>query len=292
VTASLPSKHCPHRQNRLVYSRRIATENNARCIKRFFVDPKNWLSRWPQRTLCRMRVVRYGSVAVRFASTLPLRGLPTQDAPPFAAEANRVAKHGEEALEITSPRAGMEYQLRIGASEQSVPLQAQAPLSTRCIYWFAGKNYLGSSAPGETILWQATPGVFAVSAVDDQAAPHPARGDRGEPLRNFSSMINCKKRLNNRRCNISFHKFSSMKTLLKFFGNRHRLAGGSSARGLSLTQYHRLPCYREIRPGDDWYTGRVSSVSISPFSGGGHLKDLPSTVRRVINRSPRLKSPK
>lgn len=94
-------------------------------------------------------------------------GLPRKVPPPFAPENQAVTRRNENELQMTSPRSGMEYQMRLGSNGQAVPLQAQAPATTQCIYWFAGKQYLGSSAPGETILWQATPGSFAVSAVDD-----------------------------------------------------------------------------------------------------------------------------
>lgn len=94
-------------------------------------------------------------------------GLPRKTPPPFAPEVNPNGRDTAITLEITSPRSGMEYQLRLGATGQSIPLQAQASSTTQLIYWFAGKNYLGSSAPGETIQWQATPGTFTVSAVDE-----------------------------------------------------------------------------------------------------------------------------
>lgn len=94
-------------------------------------------------------------------------GLPRQTPPPYAREDGQIpSRYGAE-LEITSPQSGIEYQLRLGSTVQSVPLQAQAPTSTRLIHWFADKNYLGSSAPGQTILWQPSSGTYAVSAVDE-----------------------------------------------------------------------------------------------------------------------------
>lgn len=92
-------------------------------------------------------------------------GLPRKTPPPFAPSHTETVT--TTTMEITSPRAGMEYQMRLGSDSQSIPLQAQASSTTRLIYWFAGKNYLGSSVPGETIQWQATPGAFLISAVDE-----------------------------------------------------------------------------------------------------------------------------
>lgn len=94
-------------------------------------------------------------------------GLPRKTPPPFAPDVNPVESPMTTAMEITSPQAGMEYQMRLGSKDQSIPLQAQASATTRLIYWFAGKNYLGQSAPGETIQWQASPGAFLISAVDE-----------------------------------------------------------------------------------------------------------------------------
>lgn len=94
-------------------------------------------------------------------------GLPRQTPPPFAPQADTLARNSGAGPEITSPRAGIEYHLRLGMAGQSVPLQANAPASVERIHWFAGKTYLGSSAPGETFLWQAAPGTFQISAVDD-----------------------------------------------------------------------------------------------------------------------------
>ncbi|PAW79517.1 MAG: penicillin-binding protein 1C [Verrucomicrobia bacterium Tous-C9LFEB] len=94
-------------------------------------------------------------------------GLPRATPPPFAPDARPTANSTTTTLEITSPRAGMEYQLRVGSNDQSIPLQAQASSTTRLIYWFAGKNYLGSSAPGETIQWSALPGAFTICAINE-----------------------------------------------------------------------------------------------------------------------------
>jgi membrane carboxypeptidase/penicillin-binding protein PbpC len=38
----------------------------------------------------------------------------------------------------------------------------------RTIYWFEGKKFLDSSAPGHPLAWQASPGDWRLVAMDDQ----------------------------------------------------------------------------------------------------------------------------
>jgi len=70
---------------------------------------------------------------------------------------------------ITSPLSGATYTLRAARQGlESVPLAANADADVHAVYWFAGDNFIASSAPGATLQW--TPpgsGSYALRVVDD-----------------------------------------------------------------------------------------------------------------------------
>nr|AIA83551.1 CAZy families GT51 protein [uncultured Legionella sp.] len=49
-----------------------------------------------------------------------------------------------------------------------MPLAARADADVRRIHWFAGAEYLGSTAPGQLLAWRARPGRWRVLALDDK----------------------------------------------------------------------------------------------------------------------------
>src|SRR5262249_32889051 len=93
-------------------------------------------------------------------------GLPRRSPPSFPPEELDSTCY-ELGPEIVSPRQGLEYHLRLNEKNHNIPLQANSSTQTQSIHWFADKTYLGSSAPGETFLWDACPGSFEISAIDN-----------------------------------------------------------------------------------------------------------------------------
>jgi penicillin-binding protein 1C len=73
---------------------------------------------------------------------------------------------------ITSPRAGVSYQLRTSqAARETLQLTATAAAETQSLYWFADSAFLGSSAPSVPLAWlPARGGDFTLSVVDDHGA--------------------------------------------------------------------------------------------------------------------------
>lgn len=59
-------------------------------------------------------------------------------------------------LSIALPKKNVVYKRRLNESQIVVPLKADADVDVRKIFWFADKNYLGFSAPGETIFWKTS----------------------------------------------------------------------------------------------------------------------------------------
>lgn len=98
-------------------------------------------------------------------------GLPRRTPPPFSPSPTRsrpLLKDSPETLLIYSPQSSVEYRIRVQDPDFSIPLQATAPSTAQTIYWFTGKTFLGSTHPGETLLWKnTTPGLFDISAIDD-----------------------------------------------------------------------------------------------------------------------------
>jgi penicillin-binding protein 1C len=60
------------------------------------------------------------------------------------------------------------YTLRAhDVAKQSIPLRAETAAGVRQVFWFAGTEYLGASAPIESLLWKASPGTWKLQALDD-----------------------------------------------------------------------------------------------------------------------------
>ncbi len=96
-------------------------------------------------------------------------GLSRREAPPLepSARAFAAAERGG-APHITSPRAALVYTLRAGdARRQTIPLRSDTAPGVRKVYWFAGQQFLGASAPAEPLLWQASPGSWKLQVLDD-----------------------------------------------------------------------------------------------------------------------------
>ncbi len=71
--------------------------------------------------------------------------------------------------EITSPVAGLEYQLRLNhRGDQAIPLQVTLDADASHAYWFADNEFIGKSSDNETLFWQARPGQYRLTVTDDR----------------------------------------------------------------------------------------------------------------------------
>src|SRR5439155_19705549 len=97
-------------------------------------------------------------------------GRPRRRPPPFApgASPETTARTGKPP-EIVSPMTGRIYALQRGNEANStVMLQARCEGDVARVYWFAGKEFLGSCAPRDALAWRAAPGHDRRSALDDR----------------------------------------------------------------------------------------------------------------------------
>ena len=97
-------------------------------------------------------------------------GLPRHEPPAFELGATALAvQNSKTPPHIVSPQAKRTYSLRAGDPErQAIPLRADAAAGVRKVFWFADKQFLGSTGPVEPLLWKATPGTWRVRVLDDQ----------------------------------------------------------------------------------------------------------------------------
>ncbi len=93
-------------------------------------------------------------------------GISRRTPPPYAPRCGPGVGSGIHP-EITSPRRGISYNLRL-TSKSQIPLSAVTDGDSSRVYWFINDEQVGTSAPRETLFWDARPGEFVVRAVDDQ----------------------------------------------------------------------------------------------------------------------------
>jgi penicillin-binding protein 1C len=98
-------------------------------------------------------------------------GVPRAAPPPFAASASPhplSAGANSDGPSIVSPKKGVTYHVRIGATADDVlDLEATAPTAGERLRWFVDAAYLGDSAPSTALLWKAQPGRHVIRAVDE-----------------------------------------------------------------------------------------------------------------------------
>lgn len=93
-------------------------------------------------------------------------GTPKPPPPPFEEQCRRRQMVAGRAPTIIQPKTGLVYRRAEGRND-SLAFMAQAEAGVRRLFWFADENYVGSTAPGETLLWRADPGDVTVRVVDD-----------------------------------------------------------------------------------------------------------------------------
>ncbi|MDX2226885.1 MAG: penicillin-binding protein 1C [Verrucomicrobiae bacterium] len=70
--------------------------------------------------------------------------------------------------EMSSPHENQIYLSRLEGNAPTVPLQASGNARVKTLFWFQGASLITRTKPGETFLWNPTPGKHTVSVVDDQ----------------------------------------------------------------------------------------------------------------------------
>ena len=80
-----------------------------------------------------------------------------------------MATISEDPPQLRSPLAGVVYTLRLSQPEATIALQASLGPGAGRLYWFADRNYLGSSADDAALPWRPPrSGHYELSVVDDQ----------------------------------------------------------------------------------------------------------------------------
>ncbi len=122
---------------------RVAADDGRPGLRREIVEI------WPPNLLALFR-----------SAGVPRRGPPAWEKPVTA---------GAGSPSIASPQSGRTYTLRAGdASRRSIALLADAAPGVQQLYWFAGVEFLGASAPAVPCWWAARPGTSLIRVVDDK----------------------------------------------------------------------------------------------------------------------------
>lgn len=167
VSGDLPGPHCPHhcqgwylpgtspvaacRLHQEIYidaasGRRVPADDGRPGLRREVFEC------WPPDMLALFR-----------AAGIPRREPPAMES---AAAVVATAPHGK--LRITSPRAALTYSLRASATTpHTIPLKAEADAGATTVFWFAGREFIGSGPAGQPLHWNATPGTTQLKALDD-----------------------------------------------------------------------------------------------------------------------------
>ena len=99
-----------------------------------------------------------------------LAGLPRLLPPPYPDETPGFAgRHRGFPPVIVSPLANATYVLRLSSEERrSLVLVASADADSRDLFWFADNVFIGKSAPNGKLLWEAAPGRYSLTVLDEQ----------------------------------------------------------------------------------------------------------------------------
>lgn len=98
-----------------------------------------------------------------------MAGIQRRQPPMAPEECALTSAYNGVAPQITSPVAGLEYQLRLNTrGEQVIPLQVTLDADASHAYWFADNEFIGQSKDNETLFWDARPGQYRLTVTDDR----------------------------------------------------------------------------------------------------------------------------
>ena len=93
--------------------------------------------------------------------------------PPFLPECvdeslNALSKVAGNAPTITSPMSTIAYALQSHKlNDEQIPLSATVDSNSSELFWFVGKEFIGSTDPDDSIMWTPQIGRFDVTVIDD-----------------------------------------------------------------------------------------------------------------------------
>jgi penicillin-binding protein 1C len=168
VSGQLPCPHCQHRL-RGWFIPGVSSIEPCRIHREIFVDSHSGY-RVPAndgRSGLRREVFEFWPPDM--LQLFRQAGLPRREAPPLEPSARSYAVADKAAApHIISPRAALVYTLRSHDTQrQTIPLRTDTAPGVRKVYWFAGQQFLGVSAPAEPLLWKASPGEWKLQVLDD-----------------------------------------------------------------------------------------------------------------------------
>lgn len=95
-------------------------------------------------------------------------GLALKSPPPFHPSCAHRQESDHLKPEITSPREGMTYSLRLKGPASPIALLATTDSTVHTVFWFSGTDLIGKSPARTPLFWTPTPGTHQLRAVDDQ----------------------------------------------------------------------------------------------------------------------------
>ncbi|NZA26843.1 penicillin-binding protein 1C, partial [Luteimonas sp. SJ-92] len=168
ASGDLPNVHCPQRGRTWFIPGkspiRISTVHRAVAVDRASGKPVCGRPFDP----AHMRLEVYEFWPTDLARVFAQAGMPRR-APPAGADCAQGAADLGASPRIQSPLRGASYTFRLSRPQQSaIELSASVEAGVQRVFWFAGDDYIGTSAPGEPASWTpAQAGRYRLSAVDD-----------------------------------------------------------------------------------------------------------------------------
>lgn len=165
ATGDLPNRWCPQTGSTWFIPGKspIRVSNVHRPV---LVDDATGLAACPPYTGKRVHEEVYEFWPSDLAQVFAQAGIPRRKPPQNPSCANAGGWEGT-APRITSPSRGSAYAIRL-TQHQPVAFSAVADADARVLYWFVNASYVGRTAPGEALYWQAPDaGDYRVRVVDD-----------------------------------------------------------------------------------------------------------------------------
>lgn len=95
-------------------------------------------------------------------------GIKRSSPPPFEQDGDKEIEHlPGSAPEITSPKNGFTYAIRINKPSPAISFTATADADVTMLYWFVNDNFIGCSERDQPLGWQAKSGTYSIRVVDN-----------------------------------------------------------------------------------------------------------------------------
>ncbi|NLO91001.1 MAG: penicillin-binding protein 1C [Elusimicrobia bacterium] len=131
------------------------------------VDADTGLSVCPE-FIGRRKSVIYEFWPSDLSAIFAVAGMPRRSPPELHPDCVPTAASRGSAPSITSPRAGVDYLVRLaGEARDTIPFTAVTDADVRELFWFVDGKFTGSAQAGKALLWKALPGPHVLRVVDD-----------------------------------------------------------------------------------------------------------------------------